>query len=90
MRFLSNAHTHTTYCDGKRGTDAEQLAGAQRLGFVSLVFPGTPCRGFDWNYCMSPENHGPTDRICAPCKAGIRRRRAKPEEYTWARDQYAQ
>ncbi len=55
MRFLSNAHTHTTYCDGK-STVAEQLAAAQRLGFVSLGFSGHAMQGFDWNYCMSPEN----------------------------------
>ena len=36
MSFLSNAHTHTTYCDG-RSTIAEQLAAAQALGFK-----GTP------------------------------------------------
>lgn len=54
MMFLSNAHTHTTYCDG-RSTVAEQLASAQRLGFVSLGFSGHAMQGFDWKYCMSGE-----------------------------------
>jgi len=55
MNFLSNAHTHTTYCDG-RSTIAEQLDSAQRLGFVSLGFSGHAMQGFDWKYCMSVEN----------------------------------
>lgn len=54
MRFLSNAHTHTPYCDGK-STIAEQLAAAQALGFVSLGFSGHAMQGFDWKYCMSVE-----------------------------------
>lgn len=54
MKFLSNAHTHTTYCDGK-STIREQIAAAQRLGFVSLGFSGHAMQGFDWAYCMSPE-----------------------------------
>ncbi|NLI23067.1 MAG: hypothetical protein GX418_16140 [Clostridiales bacterium] len=54
MQFLSNAHTHTTYCDG-RSTVAEQLAAAQALGFVSLGFSGHAMQGFDWDYCMSAE-----------------------------------
>ena len=52
MKFLSNAHTHTTWCDG-RSTAAEQLAAAQALGFVSLGFSGHAMQGFDWDYCMS-------------------------------------
>ena len=52
MKFLSNAHTHTTWCDGK-STAAEQLASAQALGFVSLGFSGHAMQGFDWDYCMS-------------------------------------
>ncbi|MCE5343565.1 MAG: PHP domain-containing protein [Eubacteriales bacterium] len=54
MNFLSNAHTHTTYCDGK-STVAEQLATAQALGFVSLGFSSHAMQGFDWKYCMSVE-----------------------------------
>lgn len=54
MNFLSNAHTHTTYCDGV-STVGEQLAAAQRLGFVSLGFSGHAMQGFDWKYCMSAE-----------------------------------
>lgn len=52
MRFLSNAHTHTTYCDG-RSTVAETLAQARKLGFVSLGFSGHAHQRFDPRYCMS-------------------------------------
>lgn len=55
MKFLSNAHTHTTMCDGA-STVAEQLEAARRLGFVSLGFSGHAMQGFDWKYCMSAEN----------------------------------
>ena len=54
MRFLSNAHTHTTYCDGQ-STAEEQLTAAQKLGFHSLGFTGHAMQGFDWAYCMSAE-----------------------------------
>jgi histidinol-phosphatase (PHP family) len=54
MKFLSNAHTHTTYCDGV-STVEEQLSAARRLGFVSLGFSGHAAQGFDWQYCMSRE-----------------------------------
>lgn len=54
MKWLSNAHTHTTYCDGTSPA-GEQLAAAQRLGFVSLGFTGHAMQGFDWKYCMSAE-----------------------------------
>lgn len=55
MKFLSNAHTHTNWCDGL-STAEEQLASARRLGFVSLGFSGHAMQGFDWKYCMSAEN----------------------------------
>ncbi len=55
MNFLSNAHTHTTYCDGK-STIEEQVTQAKALGFVSLGFSGHAMQGFDWKYCMSVEN----------------------------------
>ena len=53
MSFLSNAHTHTDYCDGVSAID-ETLAQARRLGFVSLGFSGHACLGFDPAYSMSP------------------------------------
>lgn len=52
MSFLSNAHTHTTYCDG-RSTITQTLEAARRLGFVSLGFSGHAWQGFDYDYCMS-------------------------------------
>lgn len=55
MSFLSNAHTHSTYCDGK-STIAETLRAARALGFVSLGFSGHAMQGFDFAYSMSEEN----------------------------------
>ena len=52
MRFLSNAHTHTTYCDGQ-STVEEMVEAAQRLGFVSLGFSGHGDQGFDPAYSMA-------------------------------------
>jgi len=51
MRFLSNAHTHTTYCDGK-STAAEMIEKAKALGFTSLGFSGHGQQNFDSNYAM--------------------------------------
>lgn len=52
MQFLSNAHTHTPYCDGRSGIP-EMIRQAQRLGFVSLGFSGHGDQGFDFAYSMS-------------------------------------
>ncbi len=54
MTFLSNAHTHSTYCDG-RNTPQEMLDQAKKLGFVSLGFSGHGYQGFDEAHSMSPE-----------------------------------
>jgi len=55
MKFLSNAHTHTPYCDGL--SDIPTLVKrAQELGFVSLGFSGHGCQGFDPPYSMEPPN----------------------------------
>ncbi len=51
MRFLSNAHTHTTYCDGKN-TVAEMILRAKELGFTSLGFSGHGQQNFDSAYAM--------------------------------------
>lgn len=51
MRFLSNAHTHTTWCDGK-STAAEMIGRARELGFVSLGFSGHGQQNFDSDYAM--------------------------------------
>lgn len=52
MKFLSNAHTHSTYCDGLN-TVKEMVATAKSLGFVSLGFSGHAYQGFDFDYCMN-------------------------------------
>lgn len=39
----SNAHTHTTFCDGKN-TPFEMLQQAEKLGFVALGFTGHACQ----------------------------------------------
>lgn len=54
MSFLSNAHTHSTYCDG-RSTIAQTVAEARRLGFVSIGFSGHAAQGFDTDYSMTDE-----------------------------------
>lgn len=54
MRFLSNAHTHTTFCDGKSAPE-EMLAAAEKLGFVSLGFSSHGAQGFDPDYCMAAD-----------------------------------
>ena len=51
MRILSNAHTHTTFCDGKN-TAAEMAEAAFRLGFVSLGFSGHGPQAFDKAYSI--------------------------------------
>ncbi len=51
MRFRSNAHTHTTYCDGK-STAREMIEKAKALGFTSLGFSGHGQQNFDSNYAM--------------------------------------
>lgn len=54
MPFFSNAHTHTTYCDGKTPIQ-EMIAQAEALGFVSLGFSGHAVQGFDLDYSMSSD-----------------------------------
>ncbi len=54
MKFLSNAHTHSTYCDGTNDI-AAMVFHAQELKFVSLGFSGHAWQGFDPDYCMSFE-----------------------------------
>lgn len=51
MSFLSNAHTHTTWCDGK-STAREMIEKAKALGFISLGFSGHGEQGFDSAYAM--------------------------------------
>ncbi len=54
MSFLSNAHTHSTYCDGKASV-RDMVRAARILGFVSLGFSGHAMQGFDFSYSMSAE-----------------------------------
>lgn len=55
MNFLSNAHTHSTYVDGRDSIPA-MVRRAQELGFVSLGFSEHGYQGFDPDYSMSPED----------------------------------
>ena len=57
MRFLSNAHTHTSYCDGKN-TPREMVQAAREFGFVSLGFSGHGMQGFDTPYAMEDGRQG--------------------------------
>jgi len=56
LSFLSNAHTHTTFCDG-RNTPREMVDAAKKLGFVSLGFSGHGYQGFDEAHSMSKAVH---------------------------------
>ncbi|MBE5800814.1 MAG: PHP domain-containing protein [Clostridiales bacterium] len=51
MKFLSNAHSHTTHCDGKN-TAAEMIEKAKALGFLSLGFTDHGEQGFEFAYSM--------------------------------------
>lgn len=53
MPFLSNCHTHSTYCDGKNPL-CEMIHAAENLGFVSLGFSGHGMMHFETGYSMSP------------------------------------
>ncbi len=69
MNFLSNAHTHSTFCDGKN-TPQQMLDAARKLGFVSLGFSGHGYQGFDEAHSMSPESQQEySDTIRALCAA---------------------
>ena len=49
MKFLSNLHTHTLYCDGKN-TPEEYIQKAIEKGFISIGFSGHSYLDFgeDW------------------------------------------
>jgi histidinol-phosphatase (PHP family) len=80
MKFLSNAHTHTTYCDG-HSTVVEQLRAAERLGFVSLGFSGHAMQGFDWEYCMSVEGQAAYTAELRALQAELADRQGTPKLY---------
>lgn len=52
MPFFSNAHTHSTWCDGK-DTIPDMIEAAKQLGFVSLGFSGHAFQSFHESYCMT-------------------------------------
>ena len=54
MKYLCNAHTHTTYCDGKTPI-LEMIERAVALGFTALGFSGHAHEGIDPKYEMSVE-----------------------------------
>ena len=56
MKICSNAHTHTTFCDGK-STPEEQVLSAISKGFVSLGITGHAFTAFDLSYCMKLEEY---------------------------------
>lgn len=55
MRFKSNLHTHTTYCDGK-ATVEEMVAVAALKGYESIGFCEHAYVEFDKGFSMSVEN----------------------------------
>lgn len=72
--FLSNAHTHSTFCDGKN-TLEEMISAAGSHGFVSLGFSGHASTGFASGWCMTPERQRQYTRAVQalqPCAQGVR------------------
>lgn len=51
MKYISNLHTHTTYCDGKNSIE-ENILYAIEKNFISLGFSGHSYLPFD-NSSMS-------------------------------------
>ena len=51
MKYLSNLHTHSTFCDGK-STPEEIVRHAIDKGFSSIGFSGHGYTPFDLRYCM--------------------------------------
>ncbi|MBQ8590803.1 MAG: histidinol-phosphatase [Firmicutes bacterium] len=54
-KITANAHTHTTYCDGKCSAE-EMILGAIGKGLTCLGFSGHCYTWFDESYAMSREN----------------------------------
>lgn len=54
MLLRSNAHTHTTFCDGKN-TPEEMVQGALAKGFVALGFTMHSDSPFDPHYSITPQ-----------------------------------
>lgn len=72
--FLSNAHTHSTFCDGKNPLE-EMIAAAKQQGFVSLGFSGHAHPGFDCKFSMTLENqqrYVEAVRALQPSSQGVR------------------
>ena len=65
MTILSNAHTHTTYCDGKNSAE-EMVQAAIARGFRCLGFSCHSYTPFDERYCLSP---GATGRYIREIRA---------------------
>lgn len=72
--FLSNAHTHSTFCDGKN-TLEEMIAAAKANGFVSLGFSSHANPGFACKFSMPPQKQQlylPAVRALQPYTQGVR------------------
>lgn len=54
MTFVSNAHTHSRWCDGLEAIP-DMVEAARALGFVSLGFSSHARQGFDPAYSMAPD-----------------------------------
>lgn len=54
MTFVSNAHTHSRWCDGLDAIP-DMVEAARALGFVSLGFSSHARQGFDPAYSMAPD-----------------------------------
>lgn len=54
MKYISNCHTHTNYCDGKSPAE-DTVKAAIELGFVSLGFSGHAPLPYETGWAMSVE-----------------------------------
>lgn len=77
MKFLSNAHTHTTYCDGQ-STAESMIEAAKGLGFVSLGFSGHGYQGFDDDFSMPAQRQEDYTRHLRTIQSAMLARKEAP------------
>lgn len=76
-RFLSNAHTHTPFCDGKSAVE-DIVAAAKQLGFISLGFSGHGKQEFDFGYCMGHEKQSRYEKMLRTLQMRLRNEGESP------------
>lgn len=84
MKFLSNLHTHSTYCDGKNGLE-DIIKHAIELNFVSIGISGHSYTYFDDCCCITKEN---TPKYIAELKVLKEKYKDKIEVYIGLENDY--